>query len=252
MKNMKYIIINSFLIATGLIVLLCGIITSKNTDLSNILYGIGTSFIAGGIVSLIGILIDNSKTARFKKLSYWGLEEIFEKRSEINKECDAILEQNPREIEFIAFGLENFRSSTEQIFKNALKKKMSVKFLIPNPCSEFVREQEREENKTEESIKDAIINLHKWVYKLKRDFPNNDIEIRFYNAIPIFSYQRMDNIIYVGPNIFGKISQKAITFKFIGKSEGFIYFKSIFDELWYNEGFCHTIEYKDHDDKIYS
>jgi len=168
-----------------------------------------------------------------------GLEAIFLTRAEMSLDSDEEFEKVDECIDIMAFGLESFRSSPKiPAFKSKLSSCLAVRILTINPSSDILDIRDDEENKCRGTTRASIEKLHEWVISLQKEIPNANIQIRYYDSLPQDFYWRQDGVIYIGPYLYGKISQQTITYKFRSNSEGYDYYKRYFDELWDNKKFA--------------
>ena len=87
----------------------------KSPYAQTIFSGIGTSFLASGVVVLITLVLTDH-TEEQENLSKWGLEAIYLTRGEMNVSCDQYLKKC-RKLDIIAFGLRSFRDSQEKVIE---------------------------------------------------------------------------------------------------------------------------------------
>jgi len=239
----KYLVINSFLILVGLVILLVGIILSlqskeDNNILSMILINLGTATIAGGISAVISTLLITDQEKGTSDIYDWKITNIYWNRSEMNTTCDFELDNCKESVDFVAFGLKSFRSAVGKVVEDKLAHGIKVRILTIDPKSIFLAQKEIEEDSQEGSLAREIEGLIEWVHQLKATNANYNIEIRKYDGLPQFSYQRIDNSIFIGPNLYGKISQKCITYKYESGGKGFDYFSKYYEELWNNDKYA--------------
>lgn len=169
----------------------------------------------------------------------WGLEKIFKTRAEKNTESDPKLENHDIKIlDGIAFGLSSFRSNREHDVLKCLKNGMNMRLLTMNPNTEFAKQRAIEENVHPDSIRDSITKLVQWVNKLNKNSNKGKIEIKYYNAMTLDFYWRIDNDLYVGPYMYDIISQQTITAKFSNGGKGFNLYTHYFEDLWNNSNLC--------------
>lgn len=169
----------------------------------------------------------------------WGLEKIFKTRAEKNAESDPKLEKhNVKILDGIAFGLSSFRCNREYDVLKCLQNGMNMRLLAMNPHTEFARQRAIEENSHPDSIKDSIMKLVEWVNKLNKKSNNGKIEIKYYNAMTLDFYWRIDNDLYIGPYMYDIVSQQTITAKFSSGGKGFNLFTRYFEDLWNNSALC--------------
>ena len=184
--------------------------------------------------------IDSNFIRKIDGFNSWGIEKIFKTRAEKNAESDPRLEEhNVKKIDGIAFGLSSFRSSRENDVLQCLQNGMKMRLLVMNPNSEFAKQRAIEENVHPDSISDSIIKLVAWVNKLNSQSEKGKIEIKYYNAMTLDFYWRMDDDLYIGPYMYDIVSQQTITIKFTKGGKGFNLFTRYFEKLWNNENLCH-------------
>lgn len=239
----KYLIINSFLILFGIVVLLVGVVLSLNSENSNdilalILINLGTATVAGGIAAIINTLLITDQEKGTSDIFDWKITNIYWNRSEMNTTCDYELENCKQSLDFVAFGLKSFRSAVGDVVEKKLEQGIQVRILTIDPHSIFLAQKEAEEDSQEGALAREIEGLIQWVHTLKVNNPTHKIEIKQYDGLPQFSYQRIDGSIFVGPNLFGKISQKCITYKYEKGGKGFDYFSKYYDEIWNNNKYA--------------
>lgn len=176
---------------------------------------------------------------RINNLCDWGLEKIFKTRAEKNAESDPKLENhNVKVLDGIAFGLSSFRCNREYDVLECLQNGMRMRLLVMNPHTEFAKQRAIEENSPPSSIKDSILKLVDWVNKLNKKSNNGKIEIKYYNAMTLDFYWRIDNELYVGPYMYDIVSQQTITAKFASGGKGFNLYTRYFEDLWNNPTLC--------------
>lgn len=176
---------------------------------------------------------------KIKNFDDWGLEKIFRTRAEKNAESDPRLEShNVKFLDGIAFGLSSFRSNREYDVLLCLQNGMKMRLLAMNPDSDFVRQRAIEENVHPDSIKDSIVKLVEWVNKLNKQSNKGKIEIKYYNAMTLDFYWRIDDDLYVGPYMYNIVSQQTITAKFSKGGKGFNLYSRYFNDLWNNDNLC--------------
>lgn len=231
-------LINKLVLAIGIILILLGFFFKD--DYKTILISVGCSLIASGIV----VLLSSKYLIRMKKIediiNNWGLEAIFTTRQEMNLDSDDYFPLVENEIDIIAFGLESFRNSPKsELLADKIKKGLKVRIITMSPQSELLAIRDQEEGKIQGSTAKTINDLGLWVRKLSQQSPDpQNVQIKYYDSLPLDFYWRQDNYIYTGPYMYGKISQQTISFKFKDNSRGFEYYQKYFDDLWNNQEFC--------------
>lgn len=197
------------------------------------------------------ILNDSSKSykipaiEKFQKenlvINTWGIKEVFETRQKMNVRLNEIWNELTNELDIIGFGLKSFRDAQTNSINEKTKKGLKLRILTINPYSSFVKQREKDELLTEGSIKKTIIDLKKWVDKLKEKSSNpNNIQLKFYNSLPLEFYWRQEDNLYVGPYLYGKGSQQTVTFEYQKGTKGYDFYRTYFEDLWSNDDFCKT------------
>lgn len=197
-----------------------------------IMTNIGCSLIAsGGVLLFTSIFIDASKI--YPVWDVWGLEKIFKTRAEKNIESDPMLEtHHVKQLDGIAFGLKSFRSNRRQDILNCLTNGMHMRLLVMDPNGQFIGQREIEENVSAGSMTKSIEDLVEWANKLNTDSGNGKIEVRYYNAMTLDFYWRIDDSLYIGPYMYDVESQQTITYKFKKGKKGFQLYTDYFEKLW--------------------
>lgn len=172
-------------------------------------------------------------------LDHWKLEKIFRTRAEKNLESDPKLEKhNIKRIDGIAFGLSSFRSTRENDVLLCLQNGTNIRLLVMNPDSEFSKQRAIEEGEHPDSISSSIKKLVEWANKLNSKSTAGKIEIKYYNAMTLDFYWRMDDELYIGPYMYNIVSQQTITYKFINGGKGFELYINYFESLWNDNVLC--------------
>ncbi len=162
----------------------------------------------------------------------WGLRYIFRSRAEKNTDSDPRLkEPGLKQLDGIAFGLKTFRSFHSADIENCLLNGMKIRFLVMNPNGAFVTQRALEEREVPDQIAKSIRDLVDWAQTLKKK-TGGDISVKFYNSMTLDFYWRLDDVLYVGPYLYGKASQATLTYKYVSGSQGFDMYSRYFDDLW--------------------
>jgi hypothetical protein len=137
-------------------------------------------------------------------------------------------------IESYSLGSRDELNYQGEIIREQINHDLTIRILTPFPDSEFVMQREKDENCVKGEIRKSIKDLIIWAKDTNYLYPkqNNPIQIKYYKTLPLESYMRIDNRIFVGPFMVNKISQLTIAYEFKGNSKGFEYYNSYFDELW--------------------
>lgn len=214
----------------------------KGSDLQTILISIGCSLIASSLMYKLSLRRNISEDEYLERMTKWGLENIYTKRAEMNKSCDDELKKT-KELDFISFGLSGFRQSVSSEVEEIVKKGAKIRILTLHPESEFVKARERDEKKVIGSIRKEIYELYEWINTLKEIAPDsNNVQIKFYDTCPLYSYQKVGTKIYTGPFIYGLESQKTITYEFAESNEGYSYYNKQFNRLWNDHTLVNEVE----------
>jgi len=183
--------------------------------------------------------INNEFISKIKNVSDWGLEKIFKTRAEKNSESDPKLESHDiKFLDGIAFGLSSFRSNREYDVLKCLQNGMQMRLLVMDPDTAFVEQRAVEESVHPDSIRKSINELVTWVNKLNNQSVAGKIEIKYYNAMTLDFYWRIDDDLYVGPYMYDTVSQQTITAKFSKGGKGFSLYTRYFEKLWNNANLC--------------
>ena len=102
----------------------------------------------------------------------------------------------------------------------------------------FDSERDRLEKGRPGDIAASIKELVKWVNKLNALSPHGKIEIKYYNAMTLDFYWRLDDELYVGPYLYNIVSQQTITYKYVKGGRGFNMYSDYFESLWNNNELC--------------
>ena len=168
----------------------------------------------------------------------WGLQQIYFARSEahIDYKRNGFAKNS---CDIIAFGLKNFREEIGDLVKESAKNGLKIRILTMQPDSVYVKQREIEEGLAENGIKNTIIDLLKWVEKIRLSLPETidkkqAIQVKFYDSLPLDFYCKLDERIYIGPYLAGRESRNIITYEFM---EGAVWklYTEYFEKLWTNE-----------------
>lgn len=225
----KYVIINSFLILIGIIFSLLSQVTDNNLFLGDL----GVAFVTGGITALITTLVISEKKDT-SILDKWGLVHIYSKRSDMNSDCDICLNKCTKHLDFIALGLKSFRDATTDVVIKKINSGVNVRIITVNPDSVFIKQKAIEEGSLPESLANYITDMIEWAKELNSLTRDGAVQVKTYDGLPMFSYQRIDDFVFVGPNLYGLSSQKCISYEYY-RGDGKDYFVNFFEKLWNNK-----------------
>jgi hypothetical protein len=169
----------------------------------------------------------------------WKIKEIFERRNEANSYMNKLWNHPIHSLDIIAFGLKMFRDAQTRIVKEKVRKGLIIRILTPNPESSFIKQREKDERQVEGSIKQTILDLEKWIKDLKGISPNEEnVQLKFYNSLPLDFYWRQGNYLFVGPYLYGMISAVNVTYEYPQNSKGYEFYIDYFNNLWNDDDFC--------------
>lgn len=179
--------------------------------------------------------VESDSTESYEK--EWGLKNIYPSRSEAhvdyNKEGFA-----KESCDIIAFGLKNLRSNVGELIEKNVEKGLKIRILTLQPDSLFVKKRELQEGLIG-SIRDSILELLDWIQKIRKLVPkglnaDENVQVRFYDSVPLDFYCKLDDKVYIGPYLAGKESRDIITYEFGNGSISKMY-TDYFEKLWNSE-----------------
>ena len=217
---------NVFMFALGFII---AISFSDN----NVMLNIGCSICASSVISFGSLLFFSKKELSDEIINHWGLTNIYRSRSEMNADCSMDLDKAMEHIDYIGFGFKSLIDAKSKVIEEKAVHGVKIRFLVMDPESEFLKEREAIENSSEGSIRKSIYNLEEWIRHL-RTLSNNseNIQLRYYDSLPLDYYNRIDDAVYMGPYWFGKSSQQTVSYRFQSNSEGYKLYTEYFSDLW--------------------
>lgn len=167
-----------------------------------------------------------------KNLFEWKISYIFRLRAEKNQDSDPrLMIPGVKELDGIAFGLKTFRDAHTADIENCLNNGIRIRLLIMDPELPFVKQRELEEKEVEGQISASISHLLTWAKELKKKTKGN-ISIKYYNSMTLDFYWRIDDVLYVGPYLFGRASQATLTYKYEKGGLGYKEYTEYFESLW--------------------
>lgn len=236
--NVNERLVNFIVLLIGILATIIGVFLHDNKDASTILISVGASLVASAIVTYLSSIYIYKRKKEKELIDYWGITSIYKTRQEMNRSCEEHMQQIEKQMDIIAFGLRSFRDSQGKFIKSKIKNGLKLRILTIDPNSEFLRQREMDEKKTEGSIKDSINQLIQWADEINKELKKQAVEIRIYNALPLDFYFREDDYCFVGPYQYGKDSQQTISYEFHKKGKGFSYYQEYFEDLWNDRDFC--------------
>ena len=179
--------------------------------------------------------IEQYKSTSSNKIDEWGLEYIFKTRAEKNAKSDPLLENHSiKQLDGIAFGLRAFRTNRKKDLLKCMDNGANIRLLVMDPKSDFIKQKAYEEGVEPDSMAKSIQDLTEWVRSLNRKSNNGKIRLKYYNAMTLDFYWRLDNYVYIGPYWYGTESQQTITYEYRKGGRGFKLYSEHFEELWNN------------------
>ena len=211
---------------------------SDNNLFVTILISVGASLIASAVVTYLSSIYIYKRKKEKEITDYWGLTAIFETRQRMNDSADEYLLELEDSLDIIAFGLRSFRDSKTSEIQKKVQRGLKIRMLAIHPESSFLKQREKDEKQVEGSIKNSIIQLSDWIMELKSIAPDpSNIVLKHYDALPLDFFFRMDNVLFIGPYLYGKDSQQTISMEFRGSANGFNYYMRYFEDLWDDKKF---------------
>lgn len=234
-------IVNICIGTLGIICILSGIILYFNYYelFSTILLSIGTSILATSIVTCINAKYMLKSQHVEKLMSEWKIYNLYKTKADMNTfDANTALEQCRNSIDIIAEGLSNYRAAQGETLKDKILKHNVTVRIISCDSSEMLKQRSQDESSSgKDDGKNAVQKvkeLNHWVEQLQKELGNNSevVQIRYHASYPGFSYLRIDNKIFVSPNLWRRQSQQSFAIGFMSGGEGGKYFQKYFESLW--------------------
>lgn len=228
-------IVNLVVFLLGIIFSLTGVIGNdfwmqkKSLDIKTAFLSIGCSLIATSIVTYFTSRYQIRKERIKSIIEIWGLDKIYDTRAEMNHDCDISQSNAKQHIDIVGFGLSSWRQSCTDTLKEKLRAGVDIRILVPRPDTDIIKQRERDEDNIEGNISMNIHLLSEWVTELSQF---GKIKIKFYDALPLDFYFRIDDDLYIGPYLYKKQSQQTISFKYVKPGKMFSYYTSYFENIW--------------------
>lgn len=229
----------------GVIMTLIGCLIVNNS-LKAFLFGIGASMIASSIVAFLTSYYTISINETEDIITKWQLRNIFRTKQEMNAESNECLDDVKKKIDIIAIGMSGFLNYKGSVLERKLQEGVRIR-IISCDNLEMLTQREIDENATSyqatNTMKSEVINLNNWVSNMKSK--KFKIDIKFHSTYPGFSYLRIDNDIFFGPNLPLYKSQINMAFQFDLDGVGGQYLDNYFEQLWRNDKVCSkTLSFK--------
>ncbi|MFF4810958.1 hypothetical protein ACFY03_22370 [Micromonospora chersina] len=228
----------AFSIGAGLI-LWAWLIPGSNGNLKVVLLSVGTSIVATTILAYLSSHYTIRQNQIKEMCNHWKIEAIYATRAEMNVSSNEALRECAEQLDIIAFGLKSFRETQTPLLRKKVAAGVRVRILTIKPDSIFVKQRERDENEVPGQIRKTIEDLRAWANELAMAAkkPSN-VQLRFYDALPLDFYFRVDRKVYVGPYMHGYSSHQTISMEFGINGAGFEYWTTYFDSLWSDSKFA--------------
>ena len=143
---------------------------------------------------------------------------------DLKEERKAVLESLLKS-HFIPAGMEYFNASNKQswdIITKDIDESDYYVLIVAGKYGSLVRGETPEISYTEKE------------YNYACSIGNGTIIIKYYDAMPLDFYWRIDDVLYTGPYWFGTASQQTVTYKFSKGGRGFSLYSNYFEDLWNN------------------
>lgn len=238
LENLNLELLNLACLFLGVLLTLAALLIN-NDDIKTILISIGTSIISSSIVVYLSshYLVKESKVQEM--MNTWKLHKIYSTRAEMNRSTNICLRDCNTQIDIIAFGLKGFRQTQSYLIEGKIRNGVRLRILTIEPQSQFLSQREIDEGEVQGQIRNTIIQLTAWVNNLKSLAPDpNNVELKYYDTLPLDFYFRVDNNLFLGPYMYGKSSQQTISYEFEYGGLGFQYWSTYFEDIWSNQNFA--------------
>lgn len=221
-------------LSVSIILAFLGVIMIAFAKDNSVISAIGISILASAITSLVTILfIDDEDEYRAAK--EWGLEHVYPTRGEMNAASDHYL-RTAKSLKTVAFGMRSLRDAKTEDVKKILERGGTVRILTMDPNCRNLKEREKDEKHN--TIGDSIRDLIKWARALNEGPARGKIEVRMHDHLPLDFMFLMNNRLFTGPYVYGKLSQQTVSFEYNTVGKAYEYYEALFDSLWENKDFC--------------
>ena len=242
MKNIKVVLETKSQSQTNLIILLIGLlfvilgslsVLFWNTAVGNCVVSVGASLIATSIATwLTSHYIVESNTVK-DIINHWKLKNIYESKTQMNITSNECLDKAKRQLDIIAVGMASFLNVKRDVLESKAISGVKIRIISCNNA-EMIDQREKDETfdgagKTNDRMKEEVKDLSKWVEDLKAS--GGSVEIKYHSTYPGFSYLRIDDNVFFGPNFPLYKSQLNFAMQFNVRGEGGIYLDKYFNKL---------------------
>lgn len=204
---------------------------AENTTQRDAIYlAVGTSLLAAGIVAVLELWRELSRSKMLEKIRNVifdaGIELAFPKR-DLDK-YDVLMKGLNTRLDITGYSLNAFYESYADLILENIREipSITIRMLVVNPESEFSKHRAELEGKNYESVKTSINRLKKKFGSIK------NIELRQIDSPLSTMIFRIDNVMFVGPHFYKKPSKSTLTFELNKIGWLFEAYEKEFDKLW--------------------
>ena len=226
---------------TNVIVLFVGLVfvlSTKFFEMSevydSVCLSVGCSLIATSIATFLTsfYIIKNNEIKEM--INEWRLRSIYKTKTEMNEASNKYLEEAKKHIDIIAIGMSNFISYKGEVLEKKAIEGVEIRIISCNN-TEMLNQREKDETiggdgEVIGTMINEVESLTKWVENIKNK--NGNISIKYHSTYPGFSYLRLDEHIFFGPNLPLYKSQINFALEFDKNGDGGAYFNKYFNKLW--------------------
>lgn len=229
---------NLMVIIVGILLFIIGISNTEHATIQALFFGIGGSLIATGIGTWLTSFYTISREETEEIISDWRLKQIFETKQAMNDESNKCLNDAVKQIDIVAVGMTGYLSYKGSLLEEKLKKGVAIRIIS---CDNLTMLEQREADESSnyspqnDKMKGEVTNLSNWVSRNKKI---GNINIKYHSSYPGFSYLRIDDTIFFGPNLPKYMSQTNMAFSFDIAGQGGKYLSNYFEKLWNDELIC--------------
>lgn len=230
----QYKLVNIVVGLVGLLLVLLCNIPQLPLGLGNAFLSIGCSLIATCIatwISSVYILESNEKS---KLLLKWKCNNIYQTKAIMNDTSNKYIFKAKKNIDVVATGMSNFINVMGTELEQKAKNGVAIRIISCGNLA-MLTQRERDESLNYAPVlsckmKAEVEALSIWVKEIKDQ--QGKIDIKYLNTYPGFSYLRIDDNIFFGPNLPLYKSQQNCAIEFGVRGKGGEYFLSYFEKLW--------------------
>ncbi len=240
MLSNQYRLTNIIIGLIGAMMVLSAVIIKEKEVLYTVLLSVGSSMIATSIATWLTsyYIINNNEIKEI--ITAWKLKAMFRTKSEMNMSSNKCLDTAKEYIDIIAIGMANFLSSKGNVLEKKAIDGVQIRIISCNNL-EMLEQREKDETvggggKVIDVMKNEVIALSEWVQRVNNQ--GGKISIKYHSTYPGFSYLRIDDSLFFGPNLPLYKSQTNFALEFDINGEGGRYFEKYFDSLWTNSNLC--------------